>query len=123
MKNLLFTLALLILPIMGLSQSNDRIDELFNAFSNIVCSYTNGNGDTLFDGGDFDITSPDISKVKTYRCDCFEGEFFKSGAMILFFDVTSKGTKQLRSIRFVPSDENTLPQIYFDLNEFFLGDN
>ena len=123
MKNLLFTLALLLFPIMGLSQSDDRLDELFKVFNNIACSYTSANGDMLFNGGDIDITSPDISKVRFYRCDCFEGEFFESAAMIITFNVSSRGTKQLNSIKFIPSDENTLPQIYFDLNEFFGGDN
>ena len=108
MKNLLFTLALLLFPIIGLSQSDDRLDELFKVFNNIACSYTSANGDMLFNGGDFDS---------------FEGEFFESAAMIITFNVSSRGTKQLNSIKFRPSDENTLPQIYFDLNEFFGGDN
>ena len=53
----------------------------------LVYGFVEHDHEMLFNGGDIDIRSSDISKVKFYKCDCFEGEMFESSAMILLFHV------------------------------------
>ena len=66
----------------------------------------------LFNGGDIDIRSSDVSKVKFYKCDCFEGEMFESSIMILLFHVYNDGSKQLSSIEF---KDQWMEQFFKDL--------
>ena len=124
MKKLL--LLCMIMPLIGISQS---IDELMKVYGNAACAYWSMDEETylpdemLFNGGDIDIRSSDVSKVKFYKCDCFEGEMFESSAMILLFHVYNDGSKQLSSIEFRASMDGTMPKIYFDLNRYLGGDD
>jgi hypothetical protein len=122
-------LLLMIVPMLSFSQSKDKLDQLLEVYDNVACAYwsidkeTGNPDDILFGGGDFNISSPDVAKVRFYKCDYFEGEFFESAAMVILFDVYSDGTKQLSSIEFRSSKENTFPSIYFNLNRYLGGDD
>ena len=116
----------MIIPMMGMSQS---VNELLEVYNNGACAYwsvdkeTGLADDMLFNGGDFDIRSTDVSEVDIYKCDLFSGSMFESAAMVIIFDVFNDGSKQLSSIEFRPSMEGTMPQIYFDLNSYLGGDD
>ena len=121
-------LLLMIVPMVSFSQSKDKLDQLLEVYNNVICAYLSvdketGRRNILFGGGDFNISSPDVAKVRFYKCDYFEGEFFESAAMVILFDVYSDGTKQLSSIEFRSSKENTFPSIYFNLNRYLGGDD
>ena len=119
----------MIVPMASFSQSKDKLDQLLEVYDNVACAYWSIDEETgqpdemLFDGGDFDIRSPDVSKVKFYKCDYFEGAFFESAAMVMLFNVYSDGTRQLSSIEFRASKDNTFPSIYFNLNSYLGGDD
>ena len=122
-------LLLMIVPMVSFSQSKDKLDQLLEVYDNVACAYWSVDGETgrpddmLFKGGDFDMRSSDVAKVRFYKCDYFEGAFFESAAMVILFDVYSDGTRQLSSIEFRGSIENTFPSIYFNLNRYLGGDD
>ena len=127
MKKLL--LLLMIIPMVSFSQSKDKLDQLLEVYNTGACAYwsideeTGQPDEVLFSGGDFDIRSPDVSKVRFYKCDRFEGEWFESAAMVILFEVYSDGTKRLSSIEFRASKDNTFPSNYFNLNSYLGGDD
>ena len=117
MKKLL--LLLMIVPMIGFGQS-PSIQGLIKAFGGGVCGYYDDEGEMLFDGGDFNIKSPDVAKVSTYGC-IYGG--WGEPTMYVTFDVLNDGSKQLRDITFWASEEGTMPNIYFDLNRYLLGED
>jgi len=120
MKKLL--LLLIIVPMIGFGQrpSGIEIEDLLKGFGNGVGGYWSDEGKLLFDGGEFNIKSPDVAKVNTYEA-VYGGITPGNASVTMIFNVFNDGSKQLSSIKFRPSREGTLPQIYFDLNRYLLN--
>ena len=120
-------LILIIIPCLSFSQDFQSFRELLDVYSNAACAYWSVDesgrpNDMLFNGGPFDIKSPDVAKADKYKCDCFAGPMFEAASMIIIFDVMSDGKKQLSSIEFYGANDNTAPDIYFQLNKWLGGD-
>ena len=94
--------------------------ELHLDYFNKVCVYYYDDtknmfedGNMLFEGGDFDKSSPDAKKARFYSCLCFSGEIFKSPVMNLHYRVFgNNGDYELMKISFEPY-EGEAPPSYF----------
>ena len=118
---------LLIIPCLSFSQDFQTFRELLDVYSNAACAYWSVDesgrpNEMLFNGGAFNIKSPDVAKADKYKCDCFAGKMFESASMVIIFDIMSDGKKQLSSIEFYGSNDNKAPDIYFQLNRWLGGD-
>jgi hypothetical protein len=121
MKKLLF-LFLLIVPIIGFGQkpSDITLEDVLKEFGDPVVGYWSDDWKILFDGGDFNIKSPDVAKVKYYEMNF--GALNPGGPNAwVAFEVLDDGSKHLYSIRFRRSEEGKMPQIYYDLNRYLLN--
>tara|TARA_B000000532_G_C18739072_1_gene350286 strand:- start:51 stop:431 length:381 start_codon:yes stop_codon:yes gene_type:complete len=96
---------LLIIPFLSFGQVTLdsellTVEMLLDYYPNAVCGYYDKNGNMLFDGGEFDINSPDAESVWTYECPMWESSPGNSDGARLIFWVWPDGKTSFASLSF-----------------------
>ena len=92
------------------------LKDITDSYPNGMCFYYDADGETLFDGKEFDKSHPDSELVYQYRCLYFEDEPFNSSLCALSFWAFPDGQTMFYSAQFVDEQDVLLFEFYKDKN-------